>query len=130
MVIQGGIDHQCAPVLAARSTRYDYPRHRQLTGEIENVIECVERIDNDLISRDLVLRVAVEAAHDPQPASALDACCPSKGRRVVSTILAQAAVRVRSGRLGLVTVADVIVAMGLLRVVSGQRVDANFVRQV
>jgi AcrR family transcriptional regulator len=107
------------------------PDTGSLTGDLENVIERVERIDNDLISNDLVLRVALEAAHDPQLASALDDLLLFKGRRVVSTILAQAAAR---GEIAAdrdwSLVADVIVAMILLRGVSGQSVDANFVREV
>jgi AcrR family transcriptional regulator len=107
------------------------PDTGSLTGDLENVIERVERIDNDLISNDLVLRVALEAAHDPQLASALDDLLLFKGRRVVSTILAQAAAR---GEIAAdrdwSLVADVIVAMSLLRGVSGQSVDANFVREV
>ena len=107
------------------------PDTGSLTGDLENIIERVERIDNDLISNDLVLRVALEAAHDPQLASALDDLLLFKGRRVVSTILAQAAAR---GEIAAdrdwSLVADVIVAMSLLRGVSGQRVDANFVREV
>jgi AcrR family transcriptional regulator len=107
------------------------PDTGSLTGDLENIIERVERIDNDLISNDLVLCVALEAAHDPQLASALDDLLLFKGRRVVSTILAQAAGR---GEIAAdrdwSLVADVIVAMSLLRGVSGQRVDANFVREV
>jgi AcrR family transcriptional regulator len=107
------------------------PDTGSLTGDLENIIERVERIDNDLISNDLVLRVALEAAHDPQLASALDDLLLFKGRRLVSTILAQAAAR---GEIAAdrdwSLVADVIVAMSLLRGVSGQSFDANFIREV
>jgi AcrR family transcriptional regulator len=107
------------------------PDTGSLTGDFENIIERVERIDNDLISNDLVLRVALEAAHDPQLASALDDLLLFKGRQVVSTILAHAAAR---GEIAAdrdwSLVADVIVAMSMLRGVSGQSVDANFIRQV
>jgi AcrR family transcriptional regulator len=107
------------------------PDTGSLTGDLENIIERVERIDNDLIPNVLVLRVALEAAHDPQLASALDDLLLFKGGRVVSTILAQAAAR---GEIAAdrdwSLVADVIVAMSLLRGVSGQSVDANFIREV
>jgi AcrR family transcriptional regulator len=107
------------------------PDTGSLTGDLENIIERVERIDNDLIPNDLVLRVALEAAHDPQLASALDDLLLFKGGRVVSTILAQAAAR---GEIAAdrdwSLVADVIVAMSLLRGVSGQSFDANFIREV
>jgi lysophospholipid acyltransferase (LPLAT)-like uncharacterized protein len=53
------------------------------------------------------------------------------GTRVFSTILAQAAARgeISADRDGSL-VADVVLAMGLLQVVRGQSVDAEFVRQV
>lgn len=107
------------------------PDTGSLTGDIDSLIERVARNDNDPISNDLVLRVALEAAHDPELASALDDLLLFKGRRFVSTILAQAAARgeIPADR-DWSLVADVIVAMSLLRVVSGQNVDANFVRQV
>jgi AcrR family transcriptional regulator len=107
------------------------PDTGSLTGDLENIVERVERIDDDLISNGLVLRVALEAAHDPQLASALDDLLLFKGRRLVSTILAQAAAR---GEIAAdrdwSLVADVIVAMSLLRGVSGQSFDANFIREV
>lgn len=64
-------------------------------------------------------------------ASALDDLILFKGRRVMSAILAQAADRGEiPGDRDWSLVAEVIVAMGLLRAVSRQPVDADFVRQV
>jgi N-formylglutamate amidohydrolase len=84
-----------------------------------------------LVSNDLVLRVAVEAAHDPELASALDDLMLHKGRRVVTAILEQAAVRgeVSSDR-DWSLIADALTAMALMRVIGGQTVDAKFMRQV
>jgi hypothetical protein len=64
-------------------------------------------------------------------ATALDDLMVFRGRRTVATILAQAAQRgeipaTRDWSLA----ADVILALGLLRVIRGQTVDADFVRQV
>jgi hypothetical protein len=73
--------------------------------------------------------MALEAAHDPKLASAL--LLLYKGKRLVSAILAQAVDRGEiSATRDWSLVTDVIVAMGLLRVVGGQTVDADFVRQV
>jgi hypothetical protein len=78
-----------------------------------------------------VLRVAVEAAHDPELATALDDLMLYRGRRMVSAILARAAARgeISSDR-DWSLVADVVTAMALMRVISGQTVDAKFIRQV
>jgi Tetracyclin repressor-like, C-terminal domain len=85
----------------------------------------------EVISNDLVLRVALEATHHPDLASAVDDLMLCRGRRVLSTVLAQAADR---GEIAATRdwslVADVILAMSLLRVIRGQTVDAAFVRQV
>jgi hypothetical protein len=55
----------------------------------------------------------------------------SRGKRVFSTILAQAAARGEiSADRDWSLVADVVLAMGLLEVVRGQTVDAKFVRHV
>jgi Tetracyclin repressor-like, C-terminal domain len=74
-----------------------------------------------LVTNDLVLRVALEAAHDPELATALDDLMLFRGRRTVATILAQAAAR---GEIPADNdrslVSDVILAMGLLRVIRGQ----------
>lgn len=109
----------------------DAPDTGSLSSDLAVIVERAARNDDGLISNDLILRVALEAAQDPNMASALDDLILFKGRRVVSAILAQAADRGEiPGDRDWSLVADVIVAMGLLRAVSRQAVDADFVRQV
>ncbi len=109
----------------------DAPDTGSLAGDLDAVVKRAKCNDNSLISNDLVLRVALAAAHDPELATALDDLILFKGRRVLSAVLARAAERgeidaTRDWSL----VADVLTAMGLLRVITGQSVDAKFVRQV
>ena len=107
------------------------PDTGSLTGDFEFLVKRAARNDDNLISNDLVLRVAVEAAHDPELATALDDLILRRGRRMISAILKQAAARGEiSGDRDWSLVTDVITAMGLMRVISGQTVDAQFVRQV
>lgn len=107
------------------------PDTGSLTGDFDLLVERTARNDDDLVSNDLVLRVAVEAAHDPELASALDDLMLHKGRRVVSAILKQAAARGEvSGDRDWSLVADALTAMALMRVIGGQTVDAKFVREV
>lgn len=107
------------------------PDTGSLTGDFDLLVERTARNDDDLVSNDLVLRVAVEAAHDPELASALDDLMLHKGRRVVSAILKQAADRGEvSGDRDWSLVADALTAMALMRVIGGQTVDAKFVREV
>ncbi len=114
-----------------------------LAGDLDCLVERAKRNDNNLIcndlvlrvanliSNDLVLRVALEATQDPDLAAVLDDLMLCWGRRVLSTILAQAADRGQiSATRDWSLVADVILAMSLLRVIRGQTVDATFVRQV
>jgi AcrR family transcriptional regulator len=109
----------------------DTPDTGNLTDDLNAVIERVGRNENDLITSDLVLRVALEASRDPVLASALDDLMVFRSKRVFSKILEQAAVRGEiSGDRECSLVADVVLAMGLLQVVRGQTVDASFVRQV
>jgi AcrR family transcriptional regulator len=107
------------------------PGTGSLAGDLDAVVERVGRNENDLITTDLVLRVALEAVRDPELASALDGLMLSRGKRLFSTILAQAAARGEiSADRDWSLVADVVLAMGLLEVVRGQSVDAKFVRHV
>lgn len=107
------------------------PGTGSLVGDLDAVVERVGRNENDLITTDLVLRVALEAVRDAELASALDDLMLSRGKRVFSTILAQAAARGDiSADRDWSLVADVVLAMGLLQVVRGQTVDAKFVRHV
>jgi AcrR family transcriptional regulator len=109
----------------------DAPDTGSLAGDLDALVERVGRNDNDMVTSDLVLRVALEAVRDPELASALDDLMLFRGKRVFSTILAQAAARgeIAADRDWSLA-ADVVLAMGLLQVVRGQTVDANFVRQV
>lgn len=102
-----------------------------LSGDFDALVERIARAEDELISSDVVLRVAVEASHDPDLAAALDDLLLLKGRRVVTTILQRAADRgeVAAGR-DWSLVADVLTGVGLVRVISGQSVDGKFARQV
>src|ERR1700760_375728 len=94
----------------------DIPDTGSLTGDFDALVESCARNDDDLISNELVLRVAMEAAHDPELASALDDLMLHKGRRVVTAILTQAAARGDlSADRDWSLVADVLTAMGLMR---------------
>lgn len=109
----------------------DAPDTGSLAGDLDAVVKRAKRNDNALITNDLVLRVALAAAHDPELATALNDLIPFKGRRVLSAVLARAADRGEiSATRDWSLVADVLTAMGLLRVISGQSVDAKFIRQV
>ncbi|MCW2664545.1 MAG: transcriptional regulator, TetR family protein [Mycobacterium sp.] len=109
----------------------DAPDTGSLVGDLDALVERAKRNDNSLVTNDLVLRVVLEATHDSELATALNDLILFKGRRVLSAVLAQATDRgeiaaTRDWSLA----ADVITAMGMLRVISGQTVDAEFVRQV
>lgn len=109
----------------------DAPDTGSLEGDFDALVQLAARNDDELISNDVVLRVAVEAVHDPDLGVALDDLLLLKGRRVVTTILQQAAARgeVQADR-DWSLVADVLTGMGLMRVVSGQTLDAKFIRDV
>lgn len=108
----------------------DIPNTGSLEGDFKVIVERSARTDHELISNDLVLRVAMEAAHDPELASALDELMVFKGRRVVTAILGQAVQRGEVADRDWSLVADVMTAMGLMRVITGLTVDAGFLRQV
>lgn len=109
----------------------DAPDTGSMAGDFDALVERVKRNDDDLISNDLILRVALEAARDRELASALDDLLLLKGRRTMSTILRQAAARgeIPADR-DYAVVADVVTAMGLMQVIGGQSIDAMFVRRV
>src|ERR1700761_3409542 len=71
----------------------DAPNTGTLAGDFDAVVERSKRNNDGLITNDLVLRVALEAAHDRELATALDDLILFKGRRVVSAILGHAADR-------------------------------------
>jgi AcrR family transcriptional regulator len=107
------------------------PDTGSITGDFDALVERAARSDDDLISSDLVLRVALEAPRDPGLAVALDDLLLHRGRRVVTAILKQAAAR---GEIAAdrdwSLVGDALTAMGLIRVMGGQTVDAKFWREV
>lgn len=109
----------------------DAPDTGSLAGDLEAIVERVDRNDNEMVTSDLVLRVALEATHDRELATALDELMLFRGKRLFSLVLAQAVARGEiSADRDWSMVADVVLAMGLLQVVRGQTVDATFVRQV
>lgn len=107
------------------------PDTGSLAGDIDALIERAARNDAELITNDLVLRVALQATRDPQLAAALGDLMLLRGGRIISTILARAAARgeIAADR-DFSLVADVLTAMSLLRVLNGQTVDADFMRRV
>ncbi|OBK67134.1 TetR family transcriptional regulator [Mycobacterium colombiense] len=109
----------------------DAPDTGSLAGDLDSLVDEARRNDNDLVTNDLLLRVALEATHDPELAVALDDLMLFKSKRVLSTILAQAAARGEiSADRDWALVSDVLIAMALLQVARGQSVDARFARQV
>ncbi|MBU9762608.1 TetR/AcrR family transcriptional regulator [Mycobacterium sp. TNTM28] len=110
----------------------DVPDTGTLEGDFDEIVRLAARNDDEeVFSYDLVLRVAVEATHDPHLGSALDELTLLKGRRVMTTILQRASARGEiSADRNWSLIADVLTGMGLMRVISGQRVDAKFVREV
>ncbi|MCV7358978.1 TetR/AcrR family transcriptional regulator [Mycolicibacterium fluoranthenivorans] len=108
----------------------DVPDTGTLEGDFDVIIERAARNDNELVSNDLVLRVALEAAHDPELASAFDELMLFKGRRLVRAILDQAVERGDVAQRDWSIIADTLIAMGLMRVMSGLTVDARFLREV
>ncbi|TXI52546.1 TetR/AcrR family transcriptional regulator [Mycolicibacter arupensis] len=115
------------PDLLAR----EVPDTGSLAGDLDALIEQIGRADQDPVPNDLVLRVALEAAHEPGLAAAVDDLVLVKGKGLVAKILAQAAARGEiDAQRDWSMIADVVLAMGLLQVVRGQTLDAAFVRNV
>lgn len=109
----------------------DTPDTGSLAGDLDALVERVGRNDDEPFPNDLVLRVALEAAHDPDLAAAVDDLVLVKGKGLLAKIIAQAAARGEiDPQRDWSLVADALLAMGLLQVVRGQRIDASFVRQV
>lgn len=109
----------------------DTPDTGSLDGDLDALVERVGRNDDEPFPNDLVLRVALEAAHDPDLAAAVDDLVLVKGKGLLAEIIAQAAARGEiDPQRDWSLVADALLAMGLLQVVRGQRIDASFVRQV
>ena len=108
----------------------DIPSTGSLRGDLDAVVERAATSDEGLISNDLVIRVAMEAAHDTDLASALEELLVFKGRRLMTGIIRQAVERGEIAERDWSMVADVVMAMSLMRVVSGQRMEAQYLRDV
>lgn len=108
----------------------DAPNTGSLKGDLDAIVERTARNDDTLISNELMLRVALEAMRDPELASVLDELMVFKGRRLMTTILDQAIQRGEASEQDWSLVADVLTAMALMRVISGQALDAAYVRDV
>ena len=106
------------------------PDTGSLTGDFEVLVTRVRRNDDSLVSNELILRVAVASSNDPELSAALDDLMLQRGKRVMSGILHNAVVRGEIPDRDWSLVAEVTTAMGLMRVVRGQRVDASFVQEV
>jgi AcrR family transcriptional regulator len=107
------------------------PDTGSLTDDFGLIIERAASNDDGLISTELLLRIALEGAHDHELSSALDDLILHRGRRVVMVILQQAVARGElAGDRDWSLVAEAIAATVLLRVVSGQTVDVSFARQI
>ncbi len=107
------------------------PDTGSLAGDLDALVDRARRNEDEIITYDLILRVALAAVHDGELGSALDDLMVLRGRRKMSVILQRAVDRgeIASDR-DWSLVADVVTAMSLMRVVNGQRVDATFVRAV
>ncbi|RRR48172.1 TetR/AcrR family transcriptional regulator [Mycolicibacter terrae] len=112
-------------------TDHDAPDTGSLAGDFDALVERAARNESERIPNDLVLRVAMEAMHDPALSAALDDLLLLRGRRVVTAILQRATARgeLAPGR-DWSLIADALTGMGLMRAINGQRVDAKFVRSV
>jgi AcrR family transcriptional regulator len=109
----------------------DAPDTGTLAGDFDALIEGAARSDNDVVTNDLLLRVALEAGRDSELAAALDELMLFKGKRATSTILARAAARGEiSADRDWSLVADAVLGMSLLQIIRGQTVNADFLRQV
>ncbi|MED5811246.1 TetR/AcrR family transcriptional regulator [Mycolicibacterium sp. 050232] len=108
----------------------DAPDTGSLEGDFDELVRRAVRNDEEHFSYDLVLRAAVEATHDPHLASALDDLMLLKGRRVVTAILQQAVARGEVADRDWSLIADAMTGMSLMRVISGQKIDAKFIRDV
>ena len=71
----------------------DTPDTGSLTGDLDALVEQIARNDNEPFPNDLVLRVALEAAQDPDLAAAVDDLVLVKGQGLVAKIVAQAVAR-------------------------------------
>lgn len=106
------------------------PNTGSLEGDFDAIVERVARSDDDLITTDLVMRVALEASRDHELASVLDQLLMFKGRAMVTAVLNQAVQRGDIAKRDWSLIADALTAMSLMRIISGQTIDAAFLREV
>ena len=110
--------------------RNDAPDTGTLAGDLEELIQRTVRTDDELVTNELVLRVALETTRDPNLETALEDLLLMRGKRIMSTMLERATARGEiPGDRDHSLVAEVLTAMALLRVLRGQSVDADFVRR-
>lgn len=108
----------------------DIPDTGSLEGDFDEFVERTARKEGNLVSNDLLLRVALEATRDPELASAMDKLLPFKGRQLVTVIIQQAVRRGELPERDWSVIADALIAMGLMRVINGLTVDASFLREL
>lgn len=105
------------------------PDTGSLRGDFDAVVDRTAQRDHDLISTNLVLTVAIEAAKDPDLAQALDDLMLLRGRRMVTTIIQRAVDRgeiTPSGNWSLI--ADTLTGLALMQAIRDRHIDAAFVR--
>ncbi|TGD86523.1 TetR/AcrR family transcriptional regulator [Mycolicibacterium sp. CH28] len=107
------------------------PDSGSLRGDLDLLVARVACNDDDVVTNELILQVALEAGRDSGLATALEDLLLGRGNRKISAMLQRAMDRGEiSSTLDLALIADVLTAMALQRVISGRRVDAPFARQV
>jgi AcrR family transcriptional regulator len=113
------------------TTGTEMPDTGTLEGDFDEVVRQCERDDDGPFSSDLILRIALAANRDRELGAVLDELMPSRGSRKVNAILRQAVARGElAGNWDWSLIAEVGTAMGLLRIIGGRRVDADYVRAV
>ncbi|EFG78332.1 transcriptional regulator, TetR family [Mycobacterium parascrofulaceum ATCC BAA-614] len=109
----------------------DAPDTGALATDLDALVARAQHNDDSLVSNDLILRVALQAVHDRELACALDELILFRGRRVMTTILQHAIDRGEiDADVDVSLIADVVTGTGLMRIISGDAVDAEFVRRV
>jgi AcrR family transcriptional regulator len=109
----------------------EVPDTGSMSGDFDALVERARRNDDDIVTTDLVLRVALEAQRDPELSAAMGDLMLLRGRRVMTTIIERAAARGEiEANHDRSLIADVPTAMSMMRVLNGHTVDAAFVREV
>jgi AcrR family transcriptional regulator len=109
----------------------EVPDTGSMLGDFDALVERARRNDDDIVTTDLVLRVALEAQRDPELSAVMGDLMLLRGRRVMTTIIERAAARGEiEANHDRSLIADVPTAMSMMRVLNGHTVDAAFVREV